>query len=157
MPRPTKVWMVPLGRAPVIEIVGMLQAQDEGLRFDPRDERAPATLLRFPDIVKVRRLRGSPVLMITHLGGAGTAKTQTAFYFTQPPALTNIVKSRTPQPESREDLRSIRPAPFGFGQRRPSKRKSVRTNATYLAQEGADRKRELQEWVVEIRGKLERR
>jgi hypothetical protein len=51
----------------------------------------------------------------------------------------------------------MRPSPFGIGQRRPSKRKTVRTNATYLAQEGSNRRRELQEWVDEIRARVQTR
>ena len=146
--------MVPLGRSPMVEIAGDLHLEDEGLLFAPRDEETPATRLRFETISKVTRLRGSPVLMVSHLDGSA-AKTRTAFYFTQPPALTNIVKSRTPAPEVNPDLRSIRPSPFGLGQgRRPSKRRAVRTNATYLAQEGTDRKAQIQEWVDEVRAEL---
>jgi hypothetical protein len=155
MPEPTKVWMVPLGRRPMVEIVGDLRVDQEGVLFEPRDRATPATRLRFEAIGKVTRLRGSPVLMITHSDGEIT-KTKTAFYFTQPPALANIVKSQTP-PDTDRDLRPIRPGPFAFGQRRPSKRRTVRTNATYLAQEGSSRRRELQEWVDEIRARMQAR
>ena len=50
----------------------------------------------------------------------------------------------------------MRPIPFGVGQRKHSKRRSVRTNATYLAQEGTNRKKEIDEWVGEIRQELRR-
>ncbi len=153
MPQPTKVWMVALGRPPMVEIVGTLHTEDVGLRFDPRDEALTPTVLRFREIAKVTRLRGSPVLMVTHVAG-DSAKMQTAFYFTQPPALTHIVGSRTPRPEEIEDLRPFR-SPLGMGRHR-SKRRSVRANATYLTREGVDRKGELQEWVTEIREKLTR-
>jgi hypothetical protein len=153
MPEPTKVWMVPLGRTPMVEIAGELLLDDEGLLFTPGHEETPATRLRLDSIAKISRLRGSPVVMVTHADGAGT-RVQTAFYFTRPPALTNIVKSRAPEPPASTDVRSVpRPAPFGLGQRKPSKRKAVRTNATYLTQEGTNRKRELQEWVDEVRGR----
>jgi hypothetical protein len=155
MPEPTKVWMVPLGRKPMVEIVGDLRLDEEGLLFEPRGDETPATRLRYEAIAKVARLRGSPVLMLTH-ADADAARTKTAFYFTQPPALAHIVKSQTP-PEPERDLRPMRPSPFGIGQRRPSKRKTVRTNATYLAQEGSNRRRELQEWVDEIRARVQRR
>ena len=145
--------MVALGRPPLMELVGTLRTDDDGLRFDPRDETRPPTVLRFREIAKITRLRGSPVLMVTHVAGGG-AKTQTAFYFTQPPALTNIVGSQTPRPEETEDFRPFR-STLGMGRHR-SKRRSVRANATYLTREGVDRKRELQEWVAEIRGKLTR-
>jgi hypothetical protein len=156
MPAPTKVWMVALGRTPMVEIVGELRLDEEGLLFTPRNEETPATRLRFDTVAKIVRLRGSPVLMVTHADGGG-ARAKTAFYFTQPPALTNIVKSRSPEPPASTDLRSIpRPAPFGLGQRRPSKRKAVRTNATYLTHEGTTRRRELQAWVDEVREVLRR-
>jgi hypothetical protein len=145
--------MVALGRTPMVELAGTLRADGDGLRFDPRDEALTPTLLPFRAIAKVTRLRGSPVLMVSHVAGGG-ARTQTAFYFTQPPALTNIVASRTPRAEEVEDLRGFR-SPLGMGRHR-SKRRSVRANATYLTREGVERKRELQEWVVEIRGKLTR-
>jgi len=138
----------------MVEIVGTLRTEDDGLRFEPRDDTRPPTVLPFVEITKVSRLRGSPVLMITHAPGGGAAKTQTAFYFTPPPALTNIVGPRTPQPEESQDFRPFRSA-LGVGRHR-SKRRSVRANATYLTREGVDRKRELQEWVSEIRGKLTR-
>ena len=147
--------MVPLNRSPVVEIVGDLRLEPEGLLFEPRDEETPATRLRFETIAKVTRLRASPVLMVTH-SDSTAAKTRTAFYFTQPPALTNIVKSRTPDVPV-TDLRVLRPTPFGLGQRRPSKRKAVRTNATYLTAEGSERKGQLQEWVRDIRAEMDRR
>jgi hypothetical protein len=158
MPRPTKVWMVPLGRTPMVEIGGTLSLDEEGLLFAPGEESAPATRLRLDAIWKIARLRGSPVLMVTHADGGG-AKTQTAFYFTKPPALANIVKSRAPErPAAAEPdpLPIPRPMPFWRGGRPPTKRKSVRTNATYLAQEGTNRKRELQAWVDEVRAQLGR-
>ena len=145
--------MVALGRAPMVELAGTLRTDDDGLRFDPRDEALAPTVLPFREIAKVTRLRGSPVLMVTHLAGGG-GRSQTAFYFTQPPALTHIVASRTPRVEEVQDLRGFR-SPLGMGRHR-SKRRSVRANATYLTREGVDRKGELQEWVAEIRGKLTR-
>jgi hypothetical protein len=153
MPEPTKVWMVPLGRMPMVEIVGDLRVDEEGLVFEPRDRATPPTRLPFEAIGKVTRLRGSPVLMLTHSDGA-VSRTKTAFYFTQPPALAHIVKSQTP-PDADLDLRPMRPSLFGIGQRRPSKRRTVRTNATYLAQEGSSRRQELQGWVEEIRTRMQ--
>jgi len=150
MPRPTKVWMVPLERAPVVEIVGELQLDEHGLLFTPYDDETPATRLRFDAVAKITRLRGSPVVMVTHADGTG-ARTKTAFYFTQPPSLTHIVKSRTPEPAVTDLHAMTRPSLFGMGQRKPSKRKSLRANATYLTKEGTSRKAELQAWVDEVR------
>jgi hypothetical protein len=154
MPRPAKVWMVPLGRTSIVEIVGDLRLEDDCLLFQPREDGAPETRLGFEVIAKVRRLRGSPVLMVTHRAH-DAARQQTAFYFTQPPALTHIVRSMTPR-DAEADLDAMRPSAFGMAQRRPTKRRSVRTNATYLAQEGTNRKRQIQEWVEEIRPRLPR-
>ena len=145
--------MVPLGRTATVEIVGDLRLEDDHLLFTPRNAETPATRIGFETLTRVKRLRASPVLMVIHADGHD-ARVQTAFYFTQPPALTNIVKSRTPPPPAEVDLRAIRPMPFGIGQRGPSKRSSLRTNATYLTQEASNRKRELQEWVVAIREAL---
>ncbi len=154
MPAPTKVWMVPLGRSPAVEIAGDLRLDDDGLLFTPRNQETPATRIGFPALTKAKRLRASPVIIVTHADSAG-AKVHTAFYFTQPPALGNIVKSRTPEPAAGTDLRSIpRPAPFGINARGHSKRRSVRANATYLTQEASNRRRELQEWVRAIRDAL---
>jgi hypothetical protein len=144
--------MVRLERAPVIEIAGDLRLEDDGLLFTPRNEETPATRIRFERLMKVKRLRASPVLMVSH-ADAREARVRTAFYFTQPPALTNIVRSRTPPPPEEADLRAIRPMPFGLRQR-PSRRRSVRTNATYLAREASNSRRELQEWVEAIRDAL---
>jgi hypothetical protein len=153
MPRPTKVWMVPLERVPIVEIAGELRLDEHGLLFTPGNEETPATRLRFDTVAKITRLRGSPVVMVTHADGTG-ARTKTAFYFTQPPTLKHIVKSKTPEPPV-TDLHAIpRPSPFGLGQRKPSKRKSLRANAAYLTQEGTSRKAELQAWVDEVRERL---
>jgi hypothetical protein len=153
MPRPTKVWMVALERAPIVEIAGELRLDEHGLLFTPRSEEIPATLLRFDTVAKITRLRGSPVVMVTHADGSG-ARTKTAFYFTQPPTLTHIVKSRTPEPAVTDLHAMPRPSPFGLGQRKPSKRKSLRANAAYLTKEGTSRKAELQAWVDEVRERL---
>ncbi len=142
--------MVALERAPVVEIVGELRLDEHGLLFTPRDEETPATRLRFDTVAKITRLRGSPVVMVTHADGTG-ARTKTAFYFTQPPSLAHIVKSRTPEPAVTDLHAMTRPSPFGLGQRKPSKRKSLRANAAYLTQEGTSRKAELQAWVDEVR------
>jgi len=153
MPRPTKVWMVALERSPIVEIVGELRLDEHGLLFTPRSEETPATRFRFDSVAKITRLRGSPVVMVTHADGSG-ARTKTAFYFTQPPTLKHIVKSRTPEPAVTDLHDMPRPSPFGLGQRKPSKRKSLRANATYLTQEGTSRKAELQAWVDEVRERL---
>jgi hypothetical protein len=153
MPGPTKVWMVPLQRAPILEIVGELRLDEHGLLFTPHDEETPATRLRFDAVTKITRLHGSPVVMVTHADGTGS-RTKTAFYFTQPPALTHIVKSRTPEPAVTDLHAMTRPSPFGLGQRKPSKRKSLRANAAYLTHEGTSRKAELQAWVDEVRERL---
>jgi hypothetical protein len=151
VPRLTKVWMVPLGRGSVDDIAGDLELSHDAILFTPRHEGA-SVRIPLEDVAKVKRLKGSPVLMVAHLEGA--VRVETAFYFVQPPSLSHIVKSGAP---SRPDPAPIAPPrlrPFGMGGRKPSKRKSVRNNATYLTAQGTSRKQELQAWVDAIRERL---
>jgi hypothetical protein len=154
MPRLTKVWMVPLGRGSVDDIAGDLELSHDAIIFTPR-HGGPAMLIALGSVAKVKRLKGSPVLMVVHTEGA--VRVETAFYFVQPPSLSHIVKSKQPPPPSRPDPDALEPPrlrPFGMSGRKPSKRKSVRNNATYLTAQGTSRKEELQGWVDAIRERL---
>jgi hypothetical protein len=156
VPRLTKVWMVPLGRGSVDDIAGDLELAPDAIIFTPKHGDPPVHI-PLGTVVKVKRLKGSPVLMVLH--GEGAVRAETAFYFVQPPPLSHIVKSKQPPPPSRPDPASLEPPrlrPFGMGGRKPSKRKSVRSNATYLTTEGTSRKEELQGWVDAIRERLPR-
>ena len=157
VPRLTKVWMVQLGRGSTDDVAGDLELSHEAIIFTPRHGGA-SVHIGFDTVWKVKRLKGSPVLMVFHHEGA--VRVETAFYFVQPPSLTHIVKPKQPLPPGQLDPASLEPPrlrPFGMGGRKPSKRKSVRNNATYLTSQGTSRKQELQGWVDAIREKLPQR
>ena len=136
MPAPTTVWAVELGpRSSLEEVKGSLSMTSDGLVFTPRDERRPTQTLAFAEIARVRRLRGSPVLMVVSRGANGTART--AFYFAQPPPL------------ERPDETTSRPTPFGLG--RTTKRKVRRQNVSYLGAWNAEKKELLREWERQLR------
>jgi hypothetical protein len=154
VPRLTKVWMVPLGRGSVDDIAGDLELSHEAIIFTPRNE-GPPVHIPFGAVAKVKRVKGSPVLMVVHDRDA--MRVETAFYFVQPPSLSHIVKSKGPPAPSRPEPALLEPPrlrPFGLSGRKPSKRKSVRSNATYLTAQGTSRKEELQGWVDAIRERL---
>jgi hypothetical protein len=136
MPEAVTVWMVEL--SPGLagqERRGTLSLQPDVIAFVPsdgsEDVRIPLAQVR-----KARRLRGSPVLVVTH--DAGGRAVRTAFYFAQPPPL--------------EELRgevAERPAPLGF--RKSSKRRARRQNIGYLGTWNRQLKADIQEWEQEIR------
>jgi hypothetical protein len=86
---------------------------------------------------KAKRLRGSPVLLLTWTQNGRSRST--AFYFVQPPPL------RPP------DLTEIDRARPGFGMiGRPTKRRQQRTNVRYLQTMGGGHKPVIQAWVAEL-------
>jgi hypothetical protein len=128
------VWAVELGRgSSLADLQGTLALEAEVLSFDPREEGRPARRIRFADIRKVKRLRGSPVLLVVHADQGGIA--QTAFYFIQPPPLDPPVRTTT--------------SPFSFG--RSSKRKERRRNVGYLTASNQRKKEELRAWEAALR------
>ena len=126
--------MVPLGRNKLREVPGSLSIAGEHLLFEAKDGTIERRF-EFSAIRKAKRIVGSPVLIVVHKEG------KTAFYFTQPPPLTPAPPSADPD----------RLSPLGQlrGGRR-SKRKHVRTNATYLTSSNFSKKREVKEWVAAI-------
>lgn len=135
MPEPVTVWAVELhvSRA---ERKGTLSLEEGALRFVPASGGAEVRI-SCADIVKVRRLRGSPVLMVVHRGDRGPGRT--AFYFAQPPPLepatSDLLAERGP-------LRAMR---------RDTKRKARRRNVGYLGLYGREKKSELLEWERAVR------
>ena len=133
------VWAVELGRGSSLEErKGTLSMAEDGLRFDPRDE-STATRIAFGDIVKAKRLHGSPVLLVVHAVYRRTA--QTAFYFVQPPPME-------PPPGGT----TIRPSPFSFG--RSTKRRIRRQNVSYLGVWNREKKHQLREWERFVRERV---
>lgn len=138
MPEPTRVWMVPLGRNKLQEIAGTLSLGDEALVFEDKDASFERRF-GFTEIRKARRVHGSPVLIVVHDDG------QTAFYFTQPPPL---------KPAPSDPAARLSPFDMLRGSKK-SKRKHVRTNATYLSSTNASKKSDVKAWVAAIQEKLE--
>ena len=118
------------------EIKGTLELSGEALLFTPVDEARPGLRIALTDVVKVRRLRGSPVLMVERTIASGPRRT--AFYFAQPPPL-NALLGTTPE------------RPSGLAAFRSPKRKARRDNVNYLGLTNREKKETLEEWVRAVR------
>lgn len=144
------VWMVPLGRERVPEVRGTLQLTDDALVFTEHGGGVERRF-RYDAVSRARRVRGSPVLMVT--SESNGRRRQTAFYFAQPPPLAPPDPGEESLPGS---AISGRPAgPFG-ALRRSSKRRHQRTNITYLASASSGKKQEIRDWVAEINERIGR-
>jgi hypothetical protein len=135
VPAPITVWAVDVGpSSPLEEIKGSLSLTSDALVFTPRDEGRPERRIALAGVAKVRRLRGSPVLLVTW--DSVDEPERTAFYFVQPPPL-----ERPDTPE--------RPTPFGVG--RNTRRKVRRQNVSYLGLWNKEKKALLVEWERQVR------
>jgi len=134
VPEPVKVWLVPLGRNNQEEVPGRLSLEPVGLIFDV-DEGGVETL-PLNQIKKVGRVRGSPILMVTHVAEGESLRT--AFYFSKPPP----VPSRRSATVTADRGRSLR---------RSGKRRDQRANASYLTSANTLQKELVVEWTIEIR------
>ena len=113
------------------EIKGTLELSEAVLLFTPLEEARPGLRIALTDILKVRRLRGSPVLMIERTTSTGSRRT--AFYFAQPPPLAVLMGASVEQP-------------VGFDRFRSPKRKARRDNVGYLGLMNREKKAALSEW-----------
>jgi hypothetical protein len=144
MPRPVTVWAVELGSGAALrETEGRLALGSDALTFSP-DERAGGPIrepLRIPfdAIAKVRRVRGSPVLMVVHRGELG--RRRTAFYFVPPPSLDVLLGQKVERPSGLAGLRNPR-------------RKARRDNVGYLGVANREKRRVIAEWVRAVRAAL---
>ena len=148
MPDATTVWMVRLDRGQTKDIRGTLSLEPTGLLFT--DARSgEAVLIRFDVIRKPKRVKGSPILLLTHESDG--ERRQTAFYFSQPPPLKPPDPGAVSLPSSGFGER-----PMGaFGAfRRTSKRRHMKTNIGYLTTSNTGLKDDVQRWVVEIGARL---
>ena len=137
MPRAVTVWAVELAKdVEPDEIKGTLELSGAALLFTPLDEARPGLRIALTDMVKVRRLRGSPVLMVERTIATGPRRT--AFYFAQPPPL-NALLGTTPE------------RPSGLAAFRSPKRKARRDNVNYLGLTNREKKETLEEWVRAVR------
>jgi hypothetical protein len=108
------------------------------LVFEPADG-APARRIALSDVQKVRRLRGSPVLLVVH--ATGEARRRTAFYFAQPPPL-----QRPSMP--------VRERPSVLAMRKNSRRYVRRQNVGYLGMWNRQKKELLASWEKAIRAAM---
>jgi len=132
-----RVWAVELGQgAQPTEREGRLSLEGDALRFEPTREGQATLALRFADVTKVRRLRGSPVLMV--VCRRGEREVRTAFYFVQPPPLTAFTEDRTDTHMSLPTLRN-------------PKRKARRDNVGYLGLMNREKKDALKAWELAVR------
>jgi hypothetical protein len=139
MPAPITVWAVDVGPSTTPEEVkGSLSLSSDALIFTPRDEHRPERRFELAEITKIRRLRGSPVLLVMRAGPA-REPLRTAFYFVQPPPLER----------PNDDTRMT---PLGIG--RNTNRKVRRQNVSYLGLWNKEKKAVLAEWERQLRGAI---
>jgi hypothetical protein len=137
VPRAVTVWAVELARGiDPDEVKGTLELSDAALLFTPLDEARPGLRIGLADVQKVRRLRGSPVLMVERTVSGDPRRT--AFYFAQPPPLSALLGTA---PER----------PTGLAVFRSPKRKARRDNVNYLGLTNREKKETLAEWVRAVR------
>jgi hypothetical protein len=137
VPRAVTAWAVELARGiEPNEVKGTLELSDAALLFTPLDEARPGLRIVLTDIQKVRRLRGSPVLMVERTVSGDPRRT--AFYFAQPPPL-NALLGTAPE------------RPTGLAVFRSPKRKARRDNVNYLGLTNREKKETLAEWVRAVR------
>lgn len=131
------MWAVELGpELPPDETKGVLTLDGETLSFTPEPVVGPPLEIPVGSITKVRRLRGSPVLMVVH--GTGVMR-RTAFYFAQPPPLGVMTGQVTERPQG------------GLAAFRNPKRKARRDNLGYLGAINRAKKAQISEWVGALR------
>ena len=112
----TQVWAVRLSGLQR-EVKGSIVLENGSLVFEASDGSA-GDRIAIKDLRRARRIRGSPVLVIDYVTGAGNAKA--AFYFTKPPPV---------QPP--EGVR---------------KRKARKQAVHYLEMSNVDKKERVKEW-----------
>jgi hypothetical protein len=146
MPEPTTVWMVELSRGSLDDVRGELSMHDDAVVFT-ESKTGGELRLAFTDIDKARRVRGSPILLLT--GRRDERVLRIAFYFSQPPPL------KPPEPGSLPTA-GLQGRPMGsFGAfRRTSRRRHMKTNIGYLTTANTGKRVLIQEWVAEIGGRL---
>jgi hypothetical protein len=149
MPEPTTVWMVHLRRGEAAsEVKGELEVSGDAVVFTGTKDGV-AVSFPFADVVRAKRLRGSPVLLLEWQ--ADDAARKTAFYFSQPPPLAPPEPGTTTLPG---DPFTSRPMGAFGAIRRTSKRRHQKTNIQYLQTVGIKQKDLIKAWADEI---MERR
>jgi len=140
--------MVHLERSLVhADVKGTLVLKEDALAFTA-SSAGELTGIPFASITAVKRLRGSPVLMIEWLHR--DARRRTAFYFTQPPPLPP--RAGRGEPAVMSEMPE-RPNPFS-GFRRNGRRRSMRVNTRYLQQVGINKKDVIKRWEQEVAARM---
>lgn len=137
------VWMVHLGaKGRPEEIKGVLTLGETGLEFVERRTGADLTF-DYADIRRAKRIRGSPVLLLDWTMDGSSRRT--AFYFTQPPPLSQPPRSPALTPQG----------PLGHLTRAtPSKRQIARMNLGYLRSTSASHKETVLAWQAAVQERL---
>jgi hypothetical protein len=134
---PTAAWMVQLELS-TDDVEGTLALEEEALRFTTWDEQTRTIPLA--DVTKVKRIFGSPVLLVHSTEGG--RQRHTAFYFRKPPPL------QPPEPSIDDAPSLIGP----FNRTKPtSKRRQRRANASYLATASTSASEQVRDWLLETR------
>ena len=142
MPDPTTVWMVQLDRSPD-DVEGTLTLGAGSVRF-AASEGGTTREIVLTDINRVKRIWGSPVLMVHSVEDG--ERHVTAFYFSKPPPLHASAKENDEPPPTLI-------GPFNRN-RPPSKRKQRRNNAGYLAKASNLVSEEVRIWAKETRAAI---
>jgi hypothetical protein len=153
MPQTVTVWAVELGRdSDLKEHKGALSLDASSLRFAPTKEAGTEVEFPLREIRQVKRLRGSPVLLIVR--GADGVVRRTAFYFVQPPPLpTEHGGTAAADPRGLVNPGSFRLGAFA-NQRlsfRNPRRRARKQNVGYLGIMNKEKKAEIAEWERAVR------
>lgn len=138
-PEPITVWMVHLAKGEVDkDVKGTIELGEDGLVFAGTRQLNESTFL-YPNIRRVRRLRGSPVLLVEWERDGD--RRRTAFYFTEPPPLHPAAGDSSLKGAPAQRVSAV----TAF--RRSGKRRAQRGNARYLQTMGIGLKDLIQQWV----------
>jgi hypothetical protein len=143
-PDETTVWMVLLRRGDLAERKGTLRLEDDAVVFADTTAQHERRI-RYEEVRRARRVRGSPILILAHEDDGSTV--ETAFYFTQPPPLRPPEPGEPPSPAAIGGRRPL--GPFS-AIRRTSKRRHMRENVRYLTTQSGSKKPQIDAWVSEI-------
>jgi hypothetical protein len=139
VPKAVTVWAVKLGRGPLTERKGSLSLGAGELAFEAEDGLSHVRF-SLAELRAARRVRGSPVLLVSHMSGERIERI--AFYFVQPPPLE-------PEPEAATDHLDVLSAA------RRTRRGTRRRNASYLGMWNREKKAEVLEWTEAIRSAMQ--
>jgi hypothetical protein len=129
VPDITTVWVVHLEQGNPLDTKGTLVLTESEVAFSGEDGRQ--TRIPLDRIRRVKRVLGSPIMIVAHDGEDG--RRRTAFYFSQPPPL------HPPEELSRMKRKRAKKASVG-----------------YLGQQNINRKPLIKSWVDEIEEAISR-